>query len=69
MTRWMGASTLPRSGQSVGGDERVQRISLKLGITIDAVVVVFLGGNTFQKRSVSSPAPVTRVRPSGLAAK
>lgn len=26
----------------------------------------FLGGNTFQKRRVSSPAPVTKVCPSGL---
>jgi len=27
------------------------------------------GGNIFQNRSVSSPAPVTKVYPSGLAAK
>jgi len=26
----------------------------------------FFGGNTFQNLSVSSPAPVTRVYPSGL---
>jgi hypothetical protein len=26
----------------------------------------FLGGKTFQKRRVSSPAPVTKVYPSGL---
>ena len=28
--------------------------------------VYFIAGNTFQNRRVSSPAPVTRVYPSGL---
>ena len=35
--------------------------SPKPGMTTDAVVFIFFGGKTFQKRRVSSPAPVTRV--------
>jgi hypothetical protein len=31
-----------------------------------AAFYYFIGGNTFQNLSVSSPAPVTRVWPSGL---
>ena len=39
----------------------VQRRSEKLGMTMEACVLCFFGGKTFQKRRVSSPAPVTSV--------
>ena len=45
-------------------------MSLRLGYMIEMPLFwVFFGGNTFQNLSVSSPAPVTRVWPSGLAAR
>ena len=44
--------------------------SLKDGFIIDYYCPnYFLGGNTFQNLNVSSPAPVTKVWPSGLIAK